>query len=415
MALSPSVAVSVGGPCPVSPAVAPGRANDAFSFWKLPEQWRESLAASIAASARTIESYLFEEYLTEGDRRPPPGLGAYYRIKRLIPAALRHHMNALVIRARGRRDFPRWPCESALLEYWRDWLRASLEWMGCDDAWHIAFWPEGRRCCVVLTHDVESPLGIERMEQMAELEERYGFRSAWNLPLAQYEIDWNRMDKLRARGFEFGAHGLSHDGRLFRSREDFAKLAPIIERVAVERDLRGFRSPSTLRRAEWIGTMSFDFDCSFSDTDPYEPQPGGTCSIFPFFLGDLVELPYTLPQDHTLIHLLGRSPLPIWTAKAQWIASVGGMILTLTHPDYSGAEPYLSEYEEVLKRLAEWEQSWRALPSEAAAWWRQRAQLRLTMEAGRPVVSGAGSERASVRRLSEEPLSALGDLLCSER
>ena len=82
--------------------------------------------------------------------------------------------------------------------------------------------------------------------------------------------------------------------------------------------------------------LSFDFDCSFSDSDPYEPQPGGTCSVFPFFLAHMVELPYTMPQDHTLIHLLHRSPMQIWAMKAKWIESLGGMILTLVHPDYCG-------------------------------------------------------------------------------
>jgi len=67
-------------------------------------------------------------------------------------------------------------------------------------------------------------------------------------------------------------------------------LIPVIEKLAREHSLKGFRSPSTLRRAEWIAKMDFDFDCSFADTDPYEPQPGGTCSLFPFFLGKLVEL-----------------------------------------------------------------------------------------------------------------------------
>ena len=59
--------------------------------------------------------------------------------------------------------------------------------------------------------------------------------------------------------------------------------------------------------------------------------------------------------------------------KAKWIASLGGMILTLTHPDYCGDGAYLDAYEELLKQLGEIELAWRALPSEAAAWWQQRA------------------------------------------
>jgi peptidoglycan/xylan/chitin deacetylase (PgdA/CDA1 family) len=379
--------------------------NDAFSFWKLPEQWRAALESTIGPSEAAAERLLLEQYLPEIDRRPPSAMRAYYRVKRLIPQGLRHRLNSVAIRARRRLEFPSWPCESALVEFWRTWVRQSLEVFGAQDGWHIGFWPDGAKCSIVLTHDVESRKGFDRMESVAEIEERHGFRSAWNLPLAQYPIDWQRVEQLRLRGFEFGAHGLSHDGRLFRSHRDFAELAPILERLAAEHDLRGFRAPSTLRDPRAIATMAFDFDSSFADTDPYEPQPGGTCSLFPFHLSRLVELPYTLPQDHTLIHLLRRSPLPVWTMKAKWIASLGGMILTLTHPDYCGDGVYLKAYEELLKHLAEIEAAWRALPSEVAGWWKQRAQLWLQVENGRPSITGLGAARATALRLSEQSLA----------
>jgi peptidoglycan/xylan/chitin deacetylase (PgdA/CDA1 family) len=379
--------------------------NDAFSFWKLPQEWKAALESETAKSKDIAERYLFEKYLARENRRPPAGMQAYYRIKRLIPAALRHRLNSAAIKMRGRREFPRWPCESALADYWRDWIQISLRTLNASDGWHIGFWPDGMKCCIVLTHDVEGPLGMSRMERMADLEERYNFHSAWNLPLSQYAIDWKLIERLGKRGFEFGAHGLSHDGRLFRSESDFSELAPILQQLAHVHGLRGFRAPSTLRRAEWIGKLSFDFDCSFSDSDPYEPQPGGTCSVFPFFLASLVELPYTMPQDHTLIHLLRRSPMQIWAPKARWIESLGGMILTLVHPDYCGSGQHLKEYETLLRMLGEFQSAWRALPSEVAAWWRRRDQMRLTVNGNSPSIEGAGSERAIARMLSSEPLA----------
>jgi peptidoglycan/xylan/chitin deacetylase (PgdA/CDA1 family) len=378
--------------------------NDAFSFWKPPEQWRAVLEPTIGPSEAAAERLLLEQYLPEVDRHPPSAMRAYYRVKRLIPPSLRHRLNSAAIRARTRLSFPNWPCESALLELWREWIRRALEICGAHDGWHIGFWPDDARCCIVLTHDVESPAGFERMEALADVEEELGFRSSFNLPLAQYPIDWQRVARLRARGFEFGAHGLCHDGRLFRSHRDFSELAPILERLAAEHDLRGFRAPSTLRDPRAIATMAFDFDSSFADTDPYEPQPGGTCSLFPFHLSRMVELPYTLPQDHTLIHLLRRAPLPVWMMKAKWIASLGGMILTLTHPDYCGDGAYFEAYRELLKRLGEIELAWRALPSEAAHWWKQRAHLELRIENGEPRICGPGAERAAPLRLTAHPI-----------
>jgi peptidoglycan/xylan/chitin deacetylase (PgdA/CDA1 family) len=319
---------------------------------------------------------------------------------------LRHCLNSAAISARTSPEFPRWPCESALLELRSDWLKSALGTLGLEDGWHIGFWPHGFRCCIVLTHDIETRKGFDRMETVADLEERFGFRSAWNLPLAQYEIDWNRVAAMRARGFEFGAHGLSHDGRLFRSEQDFAELSPRLERLAAEHDLRGFRAPSTLRDPRLIAEMNFEFDSSFADTDPYEPQPGGTCSLFPFHLAKMIELPYTMPQDHTLLHLLRRNPLPLWVLKAKWIASAGGMILTLIHPDYCGQQPQLGLYEELLKHLADLESAWRALPSQVAEWWRQRSRSDLRLEHGQPVISGPARARAVIQPLSETPLVA---------
>jgi len=407
MALSPRTS-TIFEPPAVSLDDAPERRsrNDAFSFWKLPEEWRAVLLPSIGPSEVVADLLLSEDYLPEPNHRTPSAMRAYYHIKGIIPRSLRHCLNSAAISARTAPEFPRWPCESALLELRRDWLKSAFDTLGQEGGWHIGFWPHGLRCCIVLTHDIETRKGFDRMEAMAEVEERWGFRSAWNLPLAQYEIDWTRVAKMRARGFEFGAHGLSHDGRLFRSDQDFAELSPRLERLAAEHDLRGFRAPSTLRDPRLIPMMSFDFDSSFADTDPYEPQPGGTCSVFPFHLSKMIELPYTMPQDHTLLHLIRRNPLPLWVLKAKWIASQGGMILTLTHPDYCGQQPKLGIYEELLRHLADLESAWRALPSQVVKWWRERSNSQLRLEQGRPLIKGPAGARAVARHLNAEMVVA---------
>lgn len=380
-------------------------ANDAFSFWKLPEDWRGILGPNNVACSRIIsEWYLLERYQTNEIEDARLKIRLYYAVKDFIPVGARHFVRSLLCRLRRDPGFPKWPCEDALLLFQRDWVMRALEIIGTREAWHVGFWPQDHTCAVVLTHDVESPAGFERMEAMAELEDRFGFRSAWNLPLDQYSIDWQRVERLRSRGFEFGAHGLRHDGMLFRSREHFLALAPRVESLAREHGLRGFRSPSTLRNAQWLGEMSFDYDSSFADTDPFEPQPGGSCSIFPYFIGSMVELPYTLAQDHTLINLLRRDPMPIWIDKMNWLAARGGMILTLTHPDYSGKGNGLYAYTELLRRLADLPSAWRALPSEVSSWWRRRAAVRLQVRSGRPEIAGPQEHGATARPLCGEPL-----------
>ena len=69
----------------------------------------------------------------------------------------------------------------------------------------------------------------------------------------------------------------------------------------------GFRSPATYRNPFWLPEIDVDYDSSFMDNATLEPQRGGVCSAFPFMLSErMVELPITLPMDHTLINILRR-------------------------------------------------------------------------------------------------------------
>ena len=69
--------------------------------------------------------------------------------------------------------------------------------------------------------------------------------------------------------------------------------------------------------------LGFDYDSSYSDTDPYEPQPGGCCSYLPYFNENMVELPITLPQDHTLFSILQRPDADVWIGKADFLRERG--------------------------------------------------------------------------------------------
>jgi hypothetical protein len=117
------------------------------------------------------------------------------------------------------------------------------------------------------------------------------------------------------------------------------------------------------------------YDTSFPDTDPFEPQAGGCCSIFPFFLGDLVELPITLVQDHTLFEILRERSIQRWVEKSEWIIENNGLINLLVHPDYLLKEERLGLYEEFLEFLRAQVGGWHALPREVAEWWKERESL----------------------------------------
>jgi len=148
--------------------------------------------------------------------------------------------------------------------------------------------------------------------------------------------------------------------------------------------------------------MRFEYDSSFPDTDPYEPQPGGCLSLFPFMLGDLVEIPVTMPQDHTQFRLLGLRDTSVWKQKAEAISSRNGLICMLTHPDtsdgYAGSEQVMGFYREMLSALSADESKWNALPRDVARWWRARSQS--NVDEGGTSVLGQHSEGMSVGRAS---------------
>lgn len=217
-------------------------------------------------------------------------------------------------------------------------------------------WPDGKKFAFVLTHDVENTVGLEKCRALMQLDMDLGFRSSFNLvPEGEYRDPRQLREELTQNGFEVGIHDLRHDGRLYQSEREFRRNAVSINRYAAEWGAVGFRSAFMLHNLDWLHQLNVAYDASTFDTDPFEPQPEGRHTIFPFWVpapdnpkseirdersDDLrhsagyVELPYTLPQDFTLFLLLRETTPKIWMRKLDWIAEHGGMVLLDTHPDY---------------------------------------------------------------------------------
>jgi peptidoglycan/xylan/chitin deacetylase (PgdA/CDA1 family) len=334
------------------------------------------------------EHYLTERYL--GARERSALLSAYYAVKPLMPRGLQLALRRAYAHKQARVEFPRWPIEPVLVEAREAQLRAQLA--DADSVPFVSYWPEGRRFAAVLTHDVEGPAGVRNVRRIMEIEARHGFVSSWNFVAEWYPIEDGLFDHIRAMGHEIGLHAIKHDCKLFESRASFEADLPNIHRYMREWDAVGFRSPATHRNPDWMPELGCLYDSSFPDTDPFEPQPGGCCSILPYFLEDLVELPITLVQDHTLWEILRADSIEHWTRKSDWIIEHRGLINLITHPDYLDTPARLRMYEEFLEYLAAQEGGWYALPRDVAQWWRERSEMRVVVDR----VEGPGAERASV-------------------
>jgi peptidoglycan/xylan/chitin deacetylase (PgdA/CDA1 family) len=302
-------------------------------------------------------------------------LRLYYRVKRLLPREFWLGLRRVFMRWVRLPAFPAWPLESGVDRLLRFYALCRMHAADVEEARFRWFWPERYRAALILTHDVESAEGLRLALDLADLEQERGVRSSFNVVGADYAIDEGIVDELRRRGFEIGLHGLHHDRSLFSSREEFERQLPSLAAVGERLGVDGFRSPSTYRVIDWLPELPVDYDCTVPHSDPYEPLPGGCCSLWPFMLGRLVELPYTLPQDHALLTLLRKRSVQPWLDQANAVERRFGLIQSLTHPDrgYLGDADKRAIYRELLDALVERDTIWKALPRDVARWWRRRA------------------------------------------
>ena len=316
----------------------------------------------------------------------------YYQLKPFIPRALRAAVRrkiALRLEARVQDVWPIMPGSE----------QTPPGWQG---------WPDGKKFALVLTHDVEGPVGLRRCRRLAELESELGFRSCFNfIPAGQYAVPPELREELTSEGFEIGVHDLHHDGRLYRTWRGFVEKAKRINEYLADWNAEGFRSGFMLHKLDWLHQLAIRYDMSTFDTDPFEPQPEGRHTIFPFFIArpqadhhangsgeGYLELPYTLPQDSTLFLLLRHESSEVWLRKLDWIARHGGMALLDTHPDYmafqgapdASVEYPVERYREFLRYVRDKysETCWHALPREVTSY---ALAMRATQLMGDPTTS----------------------------
>lgn len=294
-----------------------------------------------------------------------------------------------------RMSFRRWFAERARQRFRDVWpilpaaSRPPADWPG---------WPEGRQFAFILTHDVEGRKGLENCRKLMAVEEEMGFRSCFNfIPEGDsYQVPAEFRHELVTRGFEVGVHDLRHDGSLFRNYRTFSRQAVRINAHLRDWDAAGFRAGFMRHNLDWQHALDIQYDASTFDTDPFEPQPDGVQTIFPFWVPGrteskassgrpsmrrgYVELPYTLPQDSTLFLLFRESTPAIWRRKLDWIVEHGGMALVNVHPDYIAfnGHPVTGEFPVRLYRgfldhvrTCYDGRYWHALPREVAAWFKR--------------------------------------------
>jgi hypothetical protein len=161
----------------------------------------------------------------------------------------------------------------------------------------------------------------------------------------------------------------------------------------------GFRSAVMYRNIDWLDALDISYDMSIPNAAHLDPQCGGCCTIFPFFAGNILELPVTTTQDYSLLHILGDYSIRLWRQQISSIAEKHGLMSFIIHPDYMIDKKARRVYSDLLQHLSDMrakEQTWIALPNEVASWWRLRSEMKLVSSAGGYRIDGEGNTRARI-------------------
>jgi hypothetical protein len=272
--------------------------------------------------------------------------------------------------------------------------------LNVDQVPFIWFWPERFLSCAILTHDVETSRGRDFCQQLMDIDDSFGVKASFQIvPEGRYEVSELLLCSIRAREFELNIQDLNHDGLLFRSNRQFAERMVKISRYARAYGAEGFRSAILYHNVDWYEQLPFSYDMSIPNVGHLEPQRGGCCTVFPYFIGDVLELPVTTTQDYALFTFLEDHSIELWKTQIKAIKENFGLINLIVHPDYIQDRKPQGTYRALLAYLSDLRtqgQLWIARPSQVNRWWRERSQLHLVEREGSWTIEGLGSERARI-------------------
>lgn len=325
-------------------------------------------------------------------------LKLYYFMREYLPVSFRRQLQRIYLSDWKELPFPTWPVDFTVDALHKEFMRLALEASGAKRMPFIWFWPEGAANCLIMTHDVETFAGRDFTSKLMDLDDSYGFKASFEVvPERRYQVPEEYVSEIRSRGFEFNIHDLNHDGRLYLDRQEFVRRAAKINDYVHRYGARGFRAGSMYRNQDWYDVFEFSYDMSVPNVAHLEPMRGGCCTVMPYFVGKIVELPLTTAEDYSVFHILNDYSIDLWKQQLDLHIGRNGLMSFVTHPDYLIERRARNVYESLLdylRQMLEREKIWAALPGDVDLWWRARSQMKLVSRGGEWEIVGPGKERA---------------------
>jgi hypothetical protein len=323
----------------------------------------------------------------------------YSWIRPLLPASVRRQIQRMALKGWDKIPFPCWPVDGTVEQILELLLAICIEAQGIQHVPFVWFWPDGAKSCAIMTHDVDQLSGRDFCGELMDLDDAAGIKSSFQIvPEERYSVPDEFLDQIRTRGFEVNVHDLNHDGHLFNNSHDefLWRVARINEYGKQYRSL-GFRSGTLYRNQAWYGDLQFSYDMSVPSVAHLDPQKGGCCSVTPFFVGNILELPLTTIQDYSLFHVLNDYSIDLWTRQLDALTERHGLASFNVHPECLVERRARRTYSALLEHLAhtrEMRNIWIALPRDVDRWWRERSEMTVVGDTGAWRIEGKGKERA---------------------
>ena len=191
------------------------------------------------------------------------------------------------------------------------------------------------------------------------------------VPEKRYEVPESYWNEIRGRGFEFNVHELNHDGYLFQEKTEFERRAILINGYVKKCEAHGFRAGAMYHNVDWLSACEFSYDMSVPNVTHLEPQRGGCCTVMPYFVGKILELPLTTAQDYSVFNILEQFSIDLWKQQISLLVQHNGLITILSHPHYLIDQKPRGIYEQLLAHLRQVYDDnnvWRALPRDVDSW-----------------------------------------------
>lgn len=335
-----------------------------------------------------------------------PLASLYYFFRPLLPVTIRKLLQKIHLRGWEKFPFPQWPVDRTVDNLMEQVLLLSLRAQNLKHIPFIWFWPDCASSCALVTHDVETKSGVDLCRMLMDVNDSFGIKASFQvIPEERYHVTTAFLQSIRDRGFEVVVHDLNHDGRLFRDREGFVERAAKINAYGKKFGAAGFRAGVLYRNQQWYDALDFEYDMSVPNVAHLDPQRGGCCTVMPYFVGHVLELPVTMTQDYTLFNILNDYSTALWERQIGLIMEKHGLISVVIHPDYLTGSRERGVYEALLAHLVDLRETrnvWITTPGDVNRWWRQRAEMTIVEEGGKLRIEGVGNERACIAYASEK-------------